>query len=81
MESSSGAAGGQFDEAGNGVRCGGKDQHPAQDLVHLVEPELEPGRHAEVSAPSANRPEEVRVVLGVDTKDFPVGGDQLGGEE
>ena len=76
-----GSRGGQFDEPGNGVRRGGKDQHPADDLIHLVEPELEPGRHAEVSTAATNRPEEIGMVLRVDTKDLPVGCYQLGGEE
>jgi hypothetical protein len=42
-----------------------------------VQPVPEPGDHAEVAAAAAHRPEEVRVMLGVDLEDLAVGGHQL----
>ena len=60
---------------------GGQQQHPADDLGQLVEPELEPGHDPEVAAAAADRPEQVRLVLGVDQPDLAVGGHDLGGEQ
>ena len=48
----------------------GQDQHAADDRADLVEPELEPGRDAEVAAAAADRPEQVGVRLGVHAQEL-----------
>ena len=60
---------------------GRQDQHAADDRVDLVQPELEPGRDAEVAAAAADRPEQVRVRLGVHAQELAVGGHDLGGQQ
>lgn len=52
-------------EPGDRRGRGGEQQHPADDAVQRVQPELHPGDHAEVPAAAAQRPEQVRVLLGV----------------
>ena len=80
-ESSSGAASAASHEGVDRVGRRGQDQHPADDRADLLEPEAEPGRDAEVAAAAADRPEQVRVRLGVHAEELAVGGDDLGGEE
>jgi hypothetical protein len=46
-----------------------------------VQAELESGRDREVAAAAPDRPEQVRVGLGVDVQEPAVGGDQLGGQQ
>jgi hypothetical protein len=56
-------------------------QHPADDLVELVQPEPEPGRDPKVPAATAERPKEIGVVLGVHPQDAAVGRDQVGRDQ
>ena len=69
------------DERCDHVGRRGQHQHPAGEFGDRVEPELERGRHAEVAAAAADRPEEVRVRRGVHAERLAVGGDDVGGEE
>ena len=80
-DSSSGAASAACDEARDDVRGRREEQHPADDPVELLQPELQPGGDAEVAAAAADRPEEVRVAGGVGEDDPAVRGDQLGREQ
>ena len=59
----------------------GQREHPAGDHVHRVQPEVEAGDDAEVSAAAADRPEEVWLAVVVDLEDAAVGGHDLGAEE
>ena len=72
---------GRRDEAGNGVRGGRQQQHPADDPGQLVEPIVEAGHDAEVAPATADRPEQVGMVVGVDLEKPSVGGDDLGAEQ
>ena len=69
------------DERGDDVGRRRQDQHPAHDRIDLVQPELEAGRDAEVAAAAADRPEEVRVRLGVRAQELAVRGHDLGGQQ
>jgi hypothetical protein len=69
------------DEGGEHLGRRGEEEHPAEDLAHLVEAELEPRGDAEVPAAAADRPEQVRVVLGIDVQELAVRGHDLGGEQ
>ena len=62
VDSSSGAASAARDEAGDRLRGGRQEEHPADDPGQLVEPVLEPGHDAEVAATAADRPEQVGLV-------------------
>ena len=72
---------GRRDEPGNGVRGGRQQQHPADDPRQLVEPIVEAGHDAEVAAATADRPEQVGMVVGVDLEEPAVGGHDLGAEQ
>ena len=66
-----------------GERLGRRRQreHPAGDHVHRVQPVVEARDDAEVAAAAPDRPEEVRMTVGVDLEDAAVGGHDLGGEQ
>ncbi len=81
VDSSSGAASASAMNDGDDVGRRRQDQHAAHDRVDLVQPELEAGRDAEVAAAAADRPEEVRVRLGVDAQELAVGGHDVGGQQ
>src|SRR4029453_19650940 len=68
-------------EPGDHLGAGRQQQHPANDLVQRVQPELEPCRHAEVASATPQRPEQVRVVVGIDIQQFAVGGQHLCGQQ
>jgi hypothetical protein len=68
-------------EVGDDLGGRRKQEHPADDPVQGVEPELQPGGDPEVAAAAADGPEQVRVALVVDLEDLAVGGDELGGEQ
>ncbi len=69
------------DERGDHLGRRGQEQHPADDRPDLVQAKLEPGRNAEVAAAPADRPEEIRVRLGVGADELAVGRHQLGREQ
>lgn len=46
-----------------------------------MQPVLESGGHAEVAAATADGPEQVGLVIGVDVEDPAIGGDDLSGEK
>ena len=56
-------------------------QHPADDLVDLVEPEPQPGRDAEVAAAAPKRPEQLGMGVLVYLEQLAVGGDHFGAED
>ena len=58
-----------------------EQQHPADDLVDLVEPEPESGRDTEVAAAAPERPEEMGVSLLVHLEKLAVGGHHLSREQ
>ena len=81
--------GGQLPGGGGGERpVGGHDlvgplerpgDQPAVDLgPDRVQPEAEPGDHAEVAAAAPQRPEQVRVPVAAGRPDLAVGADDLG---
>ena len=63
VESSSGAASAASMKPAITSGRGRQDQHPADDLRDLVQPELEARGDAEVAAAAADRPEEVGLAL------------------
>jgi len=69
------------DDPGQHLGGGRQQQQPAQHPVQRAQPELEARRHPEVAAAAAQRPEQVRVVLGVGTPHLAVGGHHLGGQQ
>src|SRR5690606_29787831 len=54
-----------------------KNQHSADNLIDLMQPEFEAGDDAEVATATANRPEEIRMVVGVYVTYFAISGDDL----
>ena len=66
------------DQPGDHVGARGEQQHPADDVVDLVEPEPQPGRDTEVAAAAPERPEEIGVRLLVHLEQLAVGGHHLG---
>ena len=80
-DSSSGAASASATNAAITSGVAGQDQHPADDRVDLVQPELEARSDAEVAAAATNRPEQVRVLLGVHMQQLAVRGHELGGQQ
>ena len=81
VESSSGAASAAAMNPAIDVGRRRQEQHPADDLVDLVQAEPEPGRDPEVAAAAADRPEQVGLGLGVDATELAVGGHDLGREQ
>ena len=71
VDSSSGAASACGDEGGDDVGRRRQHQHAAHHGADRVQPELEPGRDAEVAAAATDRPEQVRVRLGVHVQELP----------
>ncbi len=69
------------DETGDRLRGRRQDQDPADDAVELGEAEPEPGRHAEVAAAAADRPEQVGLGVGIDGPRPAIGRDDLRGEQ
>ena len=69
------------DERGDGVGRCREDEHPADDGIHVVQPELETGGHAEVASAAPDRPEEIRVGLGVRAQELAVGGHNFGRQQ
>ena len=59
----------------------GQDQHAAGELADVRQPVLEAGHDAEVAAAAADRPEQVRLVLGVHAPQLSIGRHDLGGED
>ena len=59
----------------------GQEQHPADDRADLVEAVAQPRHHAEVPAAAAQRPEQVRVVVGVDLQQLAAGRHDLGAQQ
>ena len=80
VESSSGAASALGEERRDHVGRRGEDQHAADDRADMVQAELQAGHDAEVAAAAADRPEQVRVVLGVRAEQLAVGGHDVGGQ-
>jgi len=72
---------GRGDEPDDHLGRGRQQQHPADDRAELVQTELEPGRDAEVAAAAADRPEQVRMRLGIDAQEPTVRGHDLGREQ
>ena len=72
---------GQRDEAGDDLGGRRKHQHAPHHRADVVQAVLEAGRDAEVAAAAADRPEQVRVVLGVDAEQLAVRGHDLGGQQ
>ncbi len=64
-------------------RLGGRrqDQHAAHGGFERMQLESEARRDAEVAASAADRPEQVRVMLGVDAQELAVGGHDVGREQ
>src|SRR5262249_13789954 len=77
VESASGAV----DAAAARCRAGGKRGPAAGDGGDRPQPEAEARRDAEVAAPAANRPEEIRLLVGVDVPQFAVRRHELGREQ
>ena len=69
------------DEAVDRVGRRGQHEDAAGELRHVVEAEAQLRRDAEVPAAAADRPEQVRVRVGVDVQHGAVGGDHLGREQ
>jgi hypothetical protein len=69
---------GRLDEARDHLRGGRQDQHPADDLRDLVQPQPEARGDAEVAFAPADRPEEVRLALRARLHNLAIGGDHLG---
>jgi hypothetical protein len=72
---------GKGDELRDNPGAGRQQQHAANDRGDRVQPVLEAGGHPEVATTATDRPEQVRVVVGVDAQELAVGGDQLGGQQ
>src|SRR5690606_21423846 len=53
----------------------------AHDLTDRVQPVLEPGHDAEVATAAAERPEEIRMRLGIDAQKLAVRGDDFSRQE
>ena len=70
-----------LDDLGHGLGRRGQDEEPADDLRHLVQPVGEARRDSHVAAAPADRPEEVRLVVGIDVVDRAVCRDDLGSED
>ena len=58
-----------------------EQQHAAHHGVEGMESEPETGRHAEVPAAAADRPEQVGFVLGIHAVELAIGGHDLGGQQ
>ena len=69
------------DEAVDHVGRRRQDEHPARDRADGVEAELEPCRDAEVAAAAADRPEEIRMGLGIRAELLPVRGHDVGRQQ
>ena len=72
---------GLIDESGDDVGRRREEQHPAPDGADRMQAELQPGHDAEVASPTTDRPEEVRLRVGVGAHESPVGGHDVGGEQ
>ena len=66
VDSSSGAASAAAMKPATVSAVAGRMSIPPTTVSTVVQPELEPGHHAEVAAAAADRPEQVRIVVGVD---------------
>src|SRR4029450_7557983 len=60
--------------------AGRKDQHTADDLVDLVQPQTESGHDTEVAAAAPEGPEEIEVNVLVHVEKLAVGGHHLSRE-
>ena len=69
------------DEAGDHLGRRGEDEQAADDRVDRVEPVLQARDDAEVAAAAAQRPEQLRLGLGVHAAQPPVRGDDLRREQ
>ena len=69
------------DEPGEGLRRCRKDQHPAHDGVHGVEPVPEARHDAEAAAAATERPEQVGMAIGVCDDHLAVRRHDLDGEQ
>jgi hypothetical protein len=69
------------DERGDHVGGRGQEQRPADDPLEWVQAEPQPRRYAEVPAASAESPEQVRMVVGVDPQQPAVRRHDLGREQ
>ena len=81
VDSSSGAASASAMNESMTSGVAGRTSIPPTTVVDRVQPELEPGRHAEVAAPAADRPEEVRMRLGIRAHQPAVRGHDLGSQQ
>ena len=61
----------------SGALVRGVDDASGEDLRELDQPELDRGHDPEASAPTAQRPEEVGIGVGIDPAQLAVGGHQL----
>jgi hypothetical protein len=80
VDRSSGAASASATEAGDDLGRGGEYERPPDDGVHGVQPVTQSCRDTEVAAATADRPEQIRVRLGIGAADLAVGGDHLRGQ-
>ena len=69
------------DEVGDGLRGGRQEQHAAHELGQGMETQLELGRDAEVAAAAPDRPEQVRMLTGIDPEQLPLGGHDVRRQE
>ena len=69
------------DESGDHIGGRGQHQHAAHHGPDRMQAQLEPGHDTEVAPTSADRPEQIGLVVGVDLPDPAVGGDHLGREQ
>ena len=81
VESSSGRRVGRRDEARDRLGRRRQDEQPAGDGVDRMEPVPEPRDDAEVAAAAADRPEQVRVRVGVGAHELAVRGHDVGREQ
>ncbi len=81
VDSSSGAASAAAMNPAIDLGAGRQDQHAAHGRLERMQRVLEPGDDAEVPAAAADRPEQVRMMLGIDAQELAVGGHDVGGQE
>src|SRR6266511_3735376 len=71
----------QLDIRTDHLRGRGLHEHPTDEGIYRMQAELEAGHDAEVAASTADRPEQVRFVVGISPADRAVGRDDVGGDK
>ena len=66
-------AGGELHEPFDDVGRRREEEHAADDPVHGLQPVPEPRDDAEVASPAPDRPEQIRVRLGIDGDELAIG--------